>query len=383
MKDSIVLHRNLAYGLLKAAITTGDIQLAVPETVSEKDQVAQFQMRINRSRSDQAALAYCLLADTIYLDGAALGGWHLFADLDSEVDCQHRPLIARMSDNVMRFIHTSDSSSNYMHLHDSDPHMRANVFGSLEPLIWDSFKRNNPPDRQLIRNSLDLIILEPDLVLHHRNLDAGGFNQSLLKATKRKWPKRNVDGEFLRFCSSLTYLTLTKGCVAANLLTEVQRLDAIWPVPELSFGHNRYSTILADLPGIKSQNIVAAVRLFLEEVEYWPAVSRFSDILRLREDSHFIEFRSHLKRWVDAVLAGDPVMEAAIRKEIARANSALRRATNCSKIGRFFTYIGLPLLVIDALTLPVLGTSATIAGFALQALADWQTQKGKWLIVGQ
>lgn len=81
-------------------------------------------------------------------------------------------------------------------------------------------------------------------------------------------------------------------------------------------------------------------------------------------------------------MRGDDAEQLALRRDIKKANSALRRSATCAKVGRWFTYLGLPLIALDALTLPVFGTPLTVAGFGLQAYADTQQRKGQWLIVG-
>jgi len=48
-----------------------------------------------------------------------------------------------------------------------------------------------------------------------------------------------------------------------------------------------------------------------------------------------------------------------------------------------FAYLGLPLMILDALTFSAVGSSMTVTGFGLQAYADWVKSKTRWLIVGK
>jgi hypothetical protein len=90
-----------------------------------------------------------------------------------------------------------------------------------------------------------------------------------------------------------------------------------------------------------------------------------------------------LASWTAALVSGDTKGEARLRKEIQKTNNALRRITSCSKAGRFFTYVGIQMFILDMFVAPVFGLPATVAGFALQGYADWLKKQNSWIMIGR
>lgn len=384
MWTSVLLDDQLALAILKSAIATGHAKLIDPQTESERQQLKAILTQVNRVRSERAALTYALLADNVFLDPTYFG-WEVFANLDSNHDCSSRPLIESTSPDFAAVVKPTESGLNYIRTGAfADPQERANLFASLEPLIWRSFTRAKTDlNRRALRDALDLIVLEPMLIDWHKELESEKFDSAVRDTALDNWPHLRLKHDQLRYLRSVCYVAITKGHVAANKVEEARRLNAVYPVSELTFGSNRYRRHHEHFPAARSQDIVVAAGIFLEEVQYWPVLNDISDVLRMREHKHFVEFRDILRQWVTALCGGNIEAEKQIREEIRRANAALRTAATCSEIGRFFAYLGLPLLVLDGLVAPVIGTPITVAGFGLQAYADWKIRKGRWLIIGK
>jgi hypothetical protein len=387
MWGSVLLNETFGRSLVKSAILTGDINLIRPESEYEREQIEDVTKEINRSKSHEAALTFALLADTVYIDTTHFS-WEIFTNPDLESDdLSTRSIIEAATAEFSAFVKPTDSSRNAIptrvRIYKSDPQPRANLYASLEPLIWWSFQRSkSKPSRKTLRDLLDLIVLQPELIKKKGDDDPKEFHEILTAAARQKWPHINLFEEQKSDIGHLLYRTIVKGQVVADAMEEAQRLNAIYPVKGLSFGQNRYHGEQS-FPGGSSQDMVVAVRIFLDEIKYWPKLNDFSDILRLREHKHFVEFRDILRQWVKAVTEGDKKAEAQLRHEIQRANIALSTSMKCVNAGRFFTYLGLPTLILDVLFAPVLGTLFTVTGFALQAFSDWQKRQHKWLIVGE
>jgi hypothetical protein len=67
MWDSVLLNAQFGSSLLKSAILTGDIKLIKPESEDEYNQLKPLTERINRSKLQESALTFALLADTVYI----------------------------------------------------------------------------------------------------------------------------------------------------------------------------------------------------------------------------------------------------------------------------------------------------------------------------
>lgn len=386
MWDSVLLDYKFGPSLLKSALLTGDITLIKPASEDEHEQLKAITERINRSKLQEPALTFALLADTVYIDTANLL-WDIFFDSSPESDdSSSRPFIEASTAEFSSLVNQTDSAYNFVRTraYDADPRERANLYASLEPLIWRSFKKSGfKLSRNALRNILDLIVLEPDLIKKNIWGDSKEFADVVRIAAQQKWPHIKLSREQKTYIGDLVSLAITKGQVAANAMEEAQRLNAIYPVKGLSFGQNRYHKDNQHVLMGNSEDIVVAARIFLDEIKYWPKLNNFSDVLRLREHKHFVEFRDILRQWVKAVMEGDKGAEAKLRHEIQRANSALSTSVKCVNAGRFFTYLGLPLLILDVIFAPIFGTPITVTGFALQAFSDWKKRQHRWLIVGE
>jgi hypothetical protein len=166
-------------------------------------------------------------------------------------------------------------------------------------------------------------------------------------------------------------------------MAEVERLNALYPIDNLSFGSDRRGVRNDRFGEIQTEQLIAATRVFLREVRYWPVLQGFNEVIKLRGDPDFKAFREHMRAWTGAIARGDVETEAKLRKEIGLINASMARAAKCTDIGGVLTYIGLPLIVVDALTQLPIGTSLSIFGFALQTYSDWVKTANRWMIIGR
>src|SRR5205807_1939460 len=116
-------------------------------------------------------------------------------------------------------------------------------------------------------------------------------------------------------------------------------------------GNNFFSTKSHD-------EIIASVRIFLDEIKWIPVLNSIDDVFRLRQHRSFVDFRNNLARWTEAMLSGDANEESRLRKEIGKSNKALRRITACTAASQIFTYLAIPLTMFDMLVAPVFGLPA-------------------------
>jgi len=378
MWESVLLEETLVRGLLKSAIRSGHISLARPETEDQKQQIDDVLKGINRSKSEESALTYCLLADSLYLDASF---WDVFAQLEDKPPevIESRPLLCTVAPELSAFLNTTNSiQNNFLKSYQRPPQELANMYSALEPLIWRSYKKAGIA-RNTLRLALDILVLAPELISIHSEPE---FESEVISKAQERIG-RKVSAEEGEYLGAVAYIAITKGYVAVSKLLEAGRRNAVYPVPGLATGMNRANGIPPYFKAYRSELLMAATKVFLDEIEYWPVVRNIDELLKIRSAHSFIQFRDVLRRWVDAAVRGDDAEQLALRRDIKKANSALRRSATCAKVGRWFTYLGLPLIALDALTLPVFGTPLTVAGFGFQAYADTQQRKGQWLIVGK
>lgn len=394
MWESVLLNDKHTLALLKAAVLAGDIKLIEPATADEKRQIDWVQKRINQSRLQDASLIYCLLAERVYLDGSNIG-WDVFEETtnegmeSSESNMKSRFLLEKVSPDFRNFIEPTNSGLNFLAVEKRDrtsnPQEIANRIATLEPLIWRAFKpRDATINREELRLALDLLMFAPKLVGVHRsseNLDS--FDRAVLEAASKKWPHIRLTKDQQQRLCGIMYVGITKASVATNQIAEAERLNAVYPIDNLTFGRNRYPRDMSRLKEVRAEDTVAAAKIFLKEIKFWPVVNGFADVIRLRQDRDFATFRDNFQLWVSTIVAGDSATEVKLRKDIQKANESLSKAKTCSKIGGIFTYLGLPLLFLDMFVAPVFGTPLTVAGFGLQSYSDWIKKKHRWTIIGR
>ena len=385
MWESVFLDGHLARAFYKSALQTSTISLISPESESEKQQLSDILRDINRSRMVNTVLAYCLLGERVYIDPPPLGNTVFFNLGDIDKAHINRNFIETWSPELSEFIEPTKSHLNYLYsgAHDTNSRERANLIASMEPLIWKSFRDTDVNFyRDDLRKCLDLLLANPSLINLRKNPDLKDFfDDEVANTANLLWPEKALSQSDIRFFAAMLYLTMTKGNVAANHVFEAQKRNALYPVHNLSLGRTRYRKNAQPFPGVSSEDITAAVGIFLDEIEWWPKLDNITQVIRLRNHSQFKEFRSILTEWADAVTRGDNKQQQKIRNDIRRANRALRRVIPCHKCGRFLTYLGIPLVLVDLFLGPIFGTPVTVCGFAIQGYADWLRRKHRWMLI--
>lgn len=379
-----------AQSLLKSALKTGHLKLATPETDDESWQINDLMTEVNKSRCDKSALCYALLFDKVILNDVRVGG-QLFRDFNEtpNEDClpKSRNLIQTISAEFNQYIQITNSVTNQGgRLFGMDEKTKANMYSLCEPLIWRSWKRDDIKNntRHILRDVLDYIVLRPDMAdkicgLHYP------FNCDKWKSALEplSW-KYKMNRNNIEYFLSAIYIICAKGSVAVEKVLEAQAHDAVYPVEGLTFGDNRIHTVGKSMLGtVKHEDVLASIRVFIDQIKYFPIMKNFDDLVRLKEHKDFNTFRSFLIRWIQAFTSGDSQEEQRIRKELGIANHSLKRSAQCESIGRFFVYVAVPLVILDAVVGPFFGTSLTLASFGIQAYSDWIKSKNKWILIGQ
>lgn len=384
--SNVFLTGRLARSFLKSAVKTGHIKLISPQTKNEVDDLKYLKMILNRSRLERVALYYALLFERVIIDIGAWGACSQVWKSDDPHSC--RSAIETTSEDFTQFVQITDAISKQIsRWYDMNETEKVNMYALCEPLIWNSWKRfgSERINRQVLRDVLDFFVLSPEIprIIHNIKYPYPK-NLSKLRAMLEPFSfKYNLDADAISFFLSTISVTYIKGAVAAEQVLEAQTYGAVYPVYGLTFGRNRLGVQQGQLRTIKHENLVGSIRLFLKEIEYFPILRNLDDVLRLKEHKDFVTFRTMLNRWIEAFTKGDSVEEQKIRKEIRSANHALRRSAQCESIGQFFVYLAIPLVAIDAIIGPFLGTPLSLAGFGIQAYSDWLKSKNRWLIIGR
>ncbi|MEY2479255.1 MAG: hypothetical protein QOI04_182 [Verrucomicrobiota bacterium] len=382
---TILLNDSHSLSLLKAATQSGHIELFKPTTKSEIRQMAATIDCIRSSKLEEAALTYSLLADDVFLDGSNIG-WNVYEDVDAEETFTFHHLIGKMSPEAESFVKLTDSSRNFLPVITKlqNPEHTALTLATLEPMIWRSFvRRGSNFSRGELRAALDIIALYPELLPLYGADREAEFDQLVVEGLHTILPELSRRRDVQKRLNWLCSLTIVKGSVAANEVTEAERLNALYPIENLEFGSDRRGFRHDRFREIQSEQLIAATRVFLREVRYWPVLQGFDEVIKLRGEPDFKTFREHMRAWTDAITHGDATAEAKLRKEIACVNASLAKAAKCTEIGGVLTYVGLPLIIIDALTQLPIGSSLSVFGFALQAYSDWVKSANHWMIIGR
>jgi len=413
--NNCLLTGQLAKAILKQCIRCGYITFVNPQNEYEKKQINYLQADFNRTRCDQAALYYMLLFDKVVLNEDVLA----FTGLESKKDGDDYRSALRFQSSSLDMLLAGRSCSAYHFWNkfplkskvkdpfeetlaqgvDAPMHEKARLFALLEPLIWNGIDKEwrKVVSRQVLRSILDQMVTNPEIQYQLETEFIAAADESSSKGKyidDRKHVELDEWRAFFRGTVSsmdsdalimhyraIVRMIVRKGECISGLMREAIRSKAILPVYNLSFGRSR--SLYRNLPSAKQEQIITSVRLFLNEIKYWPRLENLDDVLRLRENPMFTEFRTMLLTWVTAFISGDAKTESKLRKEIAAANHALKTSISCEHIGRFFVYMAIPLIILDLVIGPFFGTTLGITGFGIQAYADWLKTKNKWLLVGK
>ena len=128
-------------------------------------------------------------------------------------------------------------------------------------------------------------------------------------------------------------------------------------------------------------NAYCAVRVWLQEIEAQPRLESIDDVLRLRENKFYSDFREVILHWAELLSSGERKQEESIRKDIAKASADLKRLSKWRKVGGWITYISLPVDV--AIMISGLPVPTSLVGLGVQAYTDIKSKKYQWLMFSQ
>jgi hypothetical protein len=360
---------------MQSALKTDHIKLANPISKQDRKVLAEWTARTNGARCVTAALTYALLSEKVFLDGV---NENLYEKSARGISV--RPIIDKTTDGFDSLVGFTDSQDNNVRTLFETNERRANLYSTLEPMIWQSFQRSSSGvPRSALRTALDIIVLHPELV-KTKTVESKVI---IRKSLQEKWSLKRPDRELVSELEYVAHKAIIRGSIAANVMEEAIRRNAINPGNGLSFGVNRQVGQNAGFQSFEHNKIITSVRIFLDEIKYWPKVTTVSDVLSIRNNKSFVEFRMMLRSWVEAVCSGNFKDEQRLRTEIKSANKALSSAVVCGQVGRWFAYLGLPLVVVDQCVAPYFGALASVVGFGLQAYSDWQRWKHRWICIGK
>lgn len=399
MWNAVFLDYEFGRFLIKLSIQRGHIKLAMPNSRSEAQQVESFSNCVNRSRINRDTLLYCLFAERVYVDPPE-SSWLLYdygdidlyshgqAEFETSIEeivlNPERNIIESESSDFSDMIGKADSMRNIKAMSMMQPAQEfANRLGMIEPLIWKNFKKSHVYiSRSELRYALDLVVSNPE-ILNARLGEKEDFRNEVVRTVNYLSPKAKLNSDDIEGIVNFVRVATIKADVAACHIAEAERLNALYPVKDLTFGRSRTISRSKVFSAKRHDEIVASVRMFLDEIKWVPVLDSIDDVFRLRQHRSFVEFRNILASWTEAILSGNHSEEARWRKEIGKSNIALRRITACSAAGRFFTYLSIPLSVLDLLVAPVFGLPTTVAGFSLQGYSDWLQKKNGWIMIGK
>lgn len=382
MWEKVIFSDSYTLPLIKSAVDSGHARFIKPKTKDEKWTLELLRARLENKVAIDVSFKYSLLAPKVFLDGSNFG-WDVYANLQENpkdpFNIDSRPLLEYTSSEFREFISLTDSHLNIINTYHMPAQEKANLYSLLEPLIWSNYQRHKVPfPRGILRFLLDILILEPRLITA-REESISKFDR-LAENTIRSKLVKHVSSKMVRQLVWFLSIIIIKGGVAVNEIYEAQKLNAFYPISGLSMGPNRKKedSLLSQLKG---EELIAAVGVFLKEIDSWPEINDFNDLLRLRKKKHIADFRTLLTQWINALTSGNIKEEHRIRKEIRAANNAMRNISKCSSIGKWLTYASVPLCFVEQPYGLLLGGAATVTSFGVQAISDWNKNKHKWLIV--
>lgn len=397
LAENVLLSGNTAKGLLKCALQEGFVDIIEPSTESERHQIQEFQKNINKSRSSQNSLYLGLLAETIFLDEPSIGGLTVFEDLDDEERLDDaQSIFSSVSQSLVDFIELTNPTVSYyapmsndlpsesplsLGYH-ADKADLADTCNLLEPLIWARCRRSDAlkfVERKYFREVFDRNLVDEqfrDVFFSRPGEELEDAEGVIFLA--EMFPEYDPE-EYWRFI----YLLRRQSSMVLSKVREAEKVNAKLPLvgwldKNVNFDR-KYAHKFPDMP----REAVASIKVILPEFRYFPAINTLHDLLKVRDNPEYTRFKSFLDEWVCAASNGDVDTEARLRTELKIANASLNKSVKCTDIGRYVTYIGLPMIALDLMVGPFFGTPTTIGGFGIQGYSDWINRKNRWVLVGR
>ncbi|HHI4981762.1 TPA: hypothetical protein ACP5VL_004467, partial [Vibrio parahaemolyticus] len=393
--SNVLLTDSYGSSIIKAALKSGDLTFSNPDSQYEKQQIEAVKQQINKCRLESDALLYSLLFNSVILDANTFGGGYIFDNSEDPENIEMKPMFQGLSEGfsslfkVTNPISEAFSYSNGKMHHDvnlaSDEADRIALYQLLEPYVWNRVRKlgSDKINRNVMNEILTILSRSPEVLASVKNRalssdkDYDFFDNKFVAF----WDFYSRSREHVQYFHQMIGLLDTKASVAVARVQEAQRLEAALPIKNIT---NRQSD-LSRLKGLKGENgeFLVSVKVVLNEFKYFPVLNSITDVLKLKDDPGFKEFRIFVNKWVSAVSTGDHATEVLLRKEIEKANKSISKAHTCQKIGRIATYMGLPISIIDLMLGSPVGISLAGGGFLAQGYADRAMSKERWLLIGQ
>jgi hypothetical protein len=132
-----------------------------------------------------------------------------------------------------------------------------------------------------------------------------------------------------------------------------------------------------------NDKIYTTYMIYLDEISLVPKVRTIDDVIRLRDHKRIVDFREALNNWSLEIIKGDVKAEERMRNEIRKGNEELKKIGEYQKIGKWATYISLPLSVAGAYFGTNLGVTLIPISLGVRIYSDWQERNYKWLLFGR
>lgn len=141
----------------------------------------------------------------------------------------------------------------------------------------------------------------------------------------------------------------------------------------------------ADKDGLmeSDQSYWQAFGVYLEEVAFLPRLTTIQDAIRLRSDKRIKAFRETLNAWSSVLRDGDINAEKRLRKEIQKANRSIERMTQAQHVGKWITYLSIPVTVASLVSGVPFGITLFPLGVAIRLCSDVSLAKNGWMMVGR
>jgi hypothetical protein len=134
-----------------------------------------------------------------------------------------------------------------------------------------------------------------------------------------------------------------------------------------------------------AERLFAVLRCsFKAEDLIFPEVNTFRDVFRLRRDKRFADFRETLVAFYDELSKGEKHGVEKIKREVRKANKALKSIGRNRRIGNIVTVVSIPTYVIDMLISEgILGLTFSVIGVGTMVHSTIQKKRHRWVLLGQ
>lgn len=364
---------SVATGLIKAGLDSGLIRFKEPDSDEIRRLIEREKSDIAHSTADTLALELLLLYGKLYLH---------------EIEVSHLDLRGMINEDLCEIVPWAAFQRKDGPLGVVVPEEEAKLFPMLEHLVsspyflhyFDSFASDYPelfPDFSNNRNDIIYALATSP----QYQLEVKGRATDLIRR-KFAGGGRDIENELARPKVAVGYCVLLLHSTYSALRCSADLGIPAFFVPTT---HVEPTPALVELRPPENREYWRAYQIFLSEAELVPVVRRMKDVLKLREDKRLEDFRNRVYEWSMAIRSGDRSAEQRIRKEIARANQALKSLGVCRRAGRMVAYLGLPVAITEGLfgMPPQVGLSISAAGLAIELGAKQIEWSKRWMLVGR